>query len=94
MTMSKSDFCQILTSIGSTDSCIPSQPGAFDKAVQGVDAIAHTASPFHLGGGSAEGMFSIADEASLFANTYFSIALINPAVKGTVGVLESALKHA
>ncbi|KAJ7477408.1 D-lactaldehyde dehydrogenase [Mycena latifolia] len=27
------------------------QEGAFDKAVQGVDAIAHTASPFHLNDG-------------------------------------------
>lgn len=24
------------------------QPGAFDEAVKGVDAVAHTASPFHL----------------------------------------------
>lgn len=24
------------------------QPGAFDETVKGVDAIAHTASPFHF----------------------------------------------
>ncbi|KAH8109989.1 NAD-binding protein [Phellopilus nigrolimitatus] len=51
------------------------QPGAFDAAVQGVDAIAHTASPFHFS----------ADDPN---------ELIGPAVKGTVGILESALKHA
>ncbi|KAH8114298.1 hypothetical protein DFH11DRAFT_1508933, partial [Phellopilus nigrolimitatus] len=51
------------------------QPGAFDAAVQGVDAIAHTALPFHFS----------ADDPN---------ELIGPAVKGTVGILESALKHA
>ncbi|KAH8110868.1 hypothetical protein DFH11DRAFT_1880257 [Phellopilus nigrolimitatus] len=51
------------------------KPGAFDAAVQGVDAIAHTASPFHLN----------ADDPN---------DVIEPAVKGTVGILESALKHA
>ncbi|KAH8102011.1 hypothetical protein DFH11DRAFT_1786495 [Phellopilus nigrolimitatus] len=50
------------------------QPGAFDAAVQGVDAIAHTASPFHFK----------ADDPN---------ELIEPAVKGTVGILESALKY-
>ncbi|KAH8110863.1 NAD-binding protein [Phellopilus nigrolimitatus] len=51
------------------------KPGAFDAAVQGVDAIAHTASPFHFN----------ADDPN---------DVIEPAVKGTVGILESALKHA
>ncbi|THH09440.1 hypothetical protein EW145_g2000 [Phellinidium pouzarii] len=50
-------------------------PGAFDEAVKGVDAIAHTASPFHYN----------ADEPS---------EIIDPAVKGTVGILESAVKYA
>ncbi|KAK7002479.1 D-lactaldehyde dehydrogenase [Favolaschia claudopus] len=48
--------------------------GAFDDAVKGVDAIEHTASPFH---------FKAEDPAEL----------LEPAVKGTVGILESARKH-
>ncbi|KAL5504580.1 hypothetical protein ACEPAH_7241 [Sanghuangporus vaninii] len=50
-------------------------PGAFDNAVKGVDAIVHTASPVHLH----------ADDPD---------ELIEPAVKGAVGVLESACKYA
>ncbi|KAJ7635936.1 NAD-P-binding protein [Mycena rosella] len=49
-------------------------PGAFDEAVQGVDAIEHTASPFH---------FQADDPAEL----------LEPAIKGTVGILESARKY-
>ncbi|KAG8762782.1 methylglyoxal reductase (NADPH-dependent) gre2 [Ceratobasidium sp. 428] len=49
--------------------------GAFDEAVKGVDAVAHTASPFH---------FQADDPQSL----------IEPAVKGTVGVLKSIEKNA
>ncbi|KAK6995939.1 D-lactaldehyde dehydrogenase [Favolaschia claudopus] len=45
--------------------------GAFDEAVKGVDAIAHTASPYH---------FKADDPAEL----------LEPAIKGTVGMLESA----
>ncbi|KAJ7034205.1 D-lactaldehyde dehydrogenase [Mycena alexandri] len=48
--------------------------GAFDEAVKGVDAIEHTASPYH---------FQADDPAEL----------IEPAVKGTVGILESARKY-
>ncbi|KAF7332838.1 D-lactaldehyde dehydrogenase [Mycena venus] len=48
--------------------------GAFDEAVKGVDAIEHTASPFH---------FQADDPAEL----------LEPAIKGTVGILESARKH-
>ncbi|EGN94218.1 hypothetical protein SERLA73DRAFT_163217 [Serpula lacrymans var. lacrymans S7.3] len=48
--------------------------GAFDEAVKGVDAIEHTASPFHLN----------ADDPD---------ELIIPAVRGTVGILQSTLKH-
>jgi len=48
--------------------------GAFDEAVKGVDAIAHTASPFHLKADSPD-------------------ELIIPAVKGAVGMLQSALKY-
>ncbi|KAG8910072.1 methylglyoxal reductase (NADPH-dependent) gre2, partial [Tulasnella sp. 408] len=49
--------------------------GAFDKAVVGVDAVQHTASPFHFK----------ADDPK---------ELIEPAVHGTVGVLESIKKYA
>ncbi|KAI0776383.1 hypothetical protein BC629DRAFT_1594890 [Irpex lacteus] len=49
-------------------------PGAFDDAVKDVDAIAHTASPFHF-------------------NVSHPKELIEPAVLGTTGILESALKH-
>ncbi|KAF7368891.1 D-lactaldehyde dehydrogenase [Mycena venus] len=49
--------------------------GAFDEAVQGVDAIEHTASPFHLQADDPE------------------VELIRPAIHGTVGILQSALKH-
>ncbi|KAJ7662725.1 D-lactaldehyde dehydrogenase [Mycena polygramma] len=48
--------------------------GAFDEAVKGVDAIEHTASPFH---------FKVDDPAEL----------LEPAIKGTVGILESARKY-
>lgn len=46
-----------------------SKEGAFDEAVNGVDAIAHTASPVHTGGD-----------------------MVGPAVKGTIGILQSALR--
>ncbi|KAF8155219.1 NAD-P-binding protein [Mycena galopus ATCC 62051] len=48
--------------------------GAFDEAVKGVDAIAHTASPFH---------FEADDPAEV----------LEPAIKGTVRILESARKY-
>jgi len=48
--------------------------GAFDEAVRGMDAVEHTASPFH---------FNAEDPSDL----------IIPAVKGTKGILESALKY-
>ncbi|KAJ7103957.1 hypothetical protein B0H15DRAFT_766839 [Mycena belliarum] len=50
------------------------QDGAFDEAVKGVDAIEHTASPFHLNEAQPD-------------------EFLTPAIKGTVGILESALKH-
>ncbi|GAB1519085.1 hypothetical protein RhiTH_002151 [Rhizoctonia solani] len=49
--------------------------GAFDEAVKGVDAVAHTASPFHFQ----------ADDPQ---------TLIEPAVKGTLGILASVHKYA
>ena len=50
------------------------QEGAFDEAVKGVDAIEHTASPFHLKAVEPD-------------------EIIVPAVKGTVGVIQSAIKY-
>ncbi|KAJ7230091.1 hypothetical protein GGX14DRAFT_409938 [Mycena pura] len=50
------------------------QAGAFDEAVKGVDAIEHTASPFH---------FQADDPAEM----------LEPAIQGTVGILESARKY-
>ncbi|OJT14835.1 hypothetical protein TRAPUB_8629 [Trametes pubescens] len=47
--------------------------GAFDEAVKGVDAIEHTASPFHFKAVEPD-------------------ELIVPAVHGTTGILQSALK--
>ncbi|CEQ42764.1 SPOSA6832_04619, partial [Sporobolomyces salmonicolor] len=51
------------------------QEGAFDEAVKGVDAVLHTASPFH---------FRVTDPYT---------DLIHPAVRGTEGLLSSALKE-
>ncbi|KAH6904335.1 D-lactaldehyde dehydrogenase [Coprinopsis sp. MPI-PUGE-AT-0042] len=50
--------------------------GAFDEAVKGVDAIAHTASPVPTG------------------QIQVPAELIDPAVKGTTGILKSAIKNA
>jgi len=52
-----------------------SKDGAFDEAVVGVEAIEHTASPFHLKADDPEEM-------------------LGPAIKGTVGILDSVIKHA
>ncbi|KAG8853840.1 methylglyoxal reductase (NADPH-dependent) gre2 [Tulasnella sp. 330] len=49
--------------------------GAFDQVVVGVDAVEHTASPFHIQ----------ADDPQ---------ELIRPALKGTIGILESIKKNA
>ncbi|KAJ7846609.1 D-lactaldehyde dehydrogenase [Mycena olivaceomarginata] len=48
--------------------------GAFDEAVKGVDAIEHTAAPFH---------FQADDPAEV----------LDPSIKGTVSILESARKY-
>ncbi|KAF7970721.1 hypothetical protein HWV62_23212 [Athelia sp. TMB] len=55
--------------------------GAFDDAVKGVDGIAHTASPFHMRAEDPNAKFDSSSE------------LIEPAVKGTVGILQSAFKY-
>lgn len=48
--------------------------GAFDKAVEGIDAIIHLATPLDL---------SVAEPAEM----------IDPAVRGTVGLLNSVIAH-
>lgn len=67
------------------------QEGAFDEAVKGVDAIEHTASPFHTKGEDPDGKFDdCRDPSSIHGSP---AEYIVPAVKGTVGILESALKY-
>lgn len=51
-----------------------SQGGAFDKAVEGVDAVMHLAAPVH---------FDVVEPAEM----------IDPTVKGTVGLLNSVIAH-
>jgi nucleoside-diphosphate-sugar epimerase len=68
--------------------------GAFDKAVKGVDAIAHTASPFHYNSTNPDGMSNCFWMPILLVvddQTYSD--LIVPAVQGTTAILNSALKH-
>ena len=71
--------------------------GAFDEAVKGVDAIAHTASPYHFRPEGAQGPISLWNsESSLFRDmysTFYEVDLIKPAVQGTLGMLKSALKN-
>jgi nucleoside-diphosphate-sugar epimerase len=68
--------------------------GAFDQAVKDVDAIAHTASPFHYNSTNPDGMsncFWIPILSVIDNQTYSD--LIVPAVQGTTSILNSALKH-
>src|SRR5271163_4862360 len=53
-------------------------PGAFNSAVRGVDYILHLASPIPILDGSVKG--------------HVKDIYLNPAIQGTVGVLESAAK--
>ncbi|PFH47275.1 hypothetical protein AMATHDRAFT_87804, partial [Amanita thiersii Skay4041] len=69
--------------------------GAFDEAVKGVEAIQHTASPFHFNADDPKGM--CIEQYSRFINTIRACLfteLIDPAVNGTVGILQSASKYA
>lgn len=52
--------------------------GAFDEAVKGVDVIAHTASPV----------------PSITSKISDPAEMIDPAVKGTTGIMKSAIKNA
>jgi nucleoside-diphosphate-sugar epimerase len=53
-------------------------PGAYDEAVQGVKYIIHVASPL----------------AGKTTATDYEASMIHPAIRGTVGILESAAKVA
>lgn len=53
-------------------------PGAYDEAVKGVDYVIHAASPF-----AAPGLMSSEEYESNY---------IQPAIAGTVGMLDSAAK--
>jgi hypothetical protein len=67
--------------------------GAFDEVVKGVDAIEHTASPFHFNPKEPEGAnkdFTMMQYSFMY---FYDVELINPAVQGTLGMLKSALKN-
>jgi nucleoside-diphosphate-sugar epimerase len=69
--------------------------GAFDEAVKGVDVIAHTASPFHYKATNPDGvlpLFFFSELWTFLLNKPYS-DLIIPAVKGTMSILNSALKY-
>ena len=66
--------------------------GAFDEAVKGVDAIAHTASPFHYQSTNPDGMSLFPLRKHVLFNK-MKPDLIIPAVQGTTSILNSALKH-
>ena len=67
------------------------QEGAFDEAVKGVDAIEHTASPFHTNVTEPEGRVP-AQRRVLESNRLLS-EFFRPAIQGTVGILKSAFKN-
>ena len=67
--------------------------GAFDAAVQGVDAIAHTASPFHYNVAHPDGTFLYSVYSPPSFTNWVYAELIIPAVRGTTSILNSALKH-
>lgn len=54
-------------------------PGAYDEAIKGVTYVIHTASPF-------------ADPAVMSSEEY-EASYIQPAISGTIGMLESASKE-
>ena len=66
--------------------------GAFDEAVKDIDAIAHTASPFHYKATEPDGMSNFLWMLTFLAIKTFT-DLIVPAVRGTTSILNSALKH-
>lgn len=52
---------------------IVTQEGAFDTAVQGVDAIEHTASPFHFNADDPHGTFFISQLHNIYLVKYLRI---------------------
>jgi hypothetical protein len=67
------------------------QEGAFDEAVKDVDAIEHTASPFHYNVDDPQGT-SFLSIRFCWALTSMT-ELIDPAVNGTVSILKSTVKY-
>ncbi len=59
--------------------------------MKGMDAIAHTASPFHFEADDPNGAHP---EITSYYQLILFEELIEPAVHGTVGILESTLKNA
>lgn len=58
------------------------QDGAFDEAVKGVDAVAHTASPFHMNADEPKELFDPAINGTL--GVLKSIKKNNPNVQRVV----------
>jgi len=67
------------------------QSGAFDNVLNGIDAIAHTASPFHTHADDPNGDFRVQSTDMLPLTPVLDI--IEPAVNGTKSILESAVKN-
>jgi len=67
------------------------QPGAFDNVLGGIDAIAHTASPFHLHADDPNGGY----HPQLINDFPLTPVpdIIVPAVNGTKNILETAVKN-
>jgi hypothetical protein len=68
------------------------QEGAFDEALEGVDAIEHVASPVSSSFHDPQGAFESLTFTS-YADTLFALEAIEPAVNGTTGLLNSVLKY-
>lgn len=61
----------------------------------GVDAVEHTASPFHFKANDPNGaLLPLIPHVPLLTTLSIHTELIGPAVKGTVGILESIKKNA
>lgn len=61
--------------------------------MKGVDAIEHTASPFHFKADDPAGESPIAISFPSLIRVPRIPELLEPAIKGTVGILESVLKY-
>ena len=68
------------------------QEGAFDGAVQGVDAVEHIASPYRWNAVEPDGTRVFVYNPGMCFDG-LSTELINPAVRGTLGILNSVFKN-